>query len=157
MLARIAMFMVAAMLAFAITSPVQAIDPDEMFTDPAQEERAREIGKQLRCLVCQNQSIFDSNAGLARDLRMVVRERITAGDDDDQIITFVAERFGDYVLLEPPVKQTTYALWAAPILFLIAALGLGAVYLRRRQPVIEDGLSEAERAEAQRLLKGGDA
>jgi len=157
MMARIVMFMAAVMLAFAVPSPVQAIDPDEMFTDLAQEERAREIGKQLRCLVCQNQSIFDSNAGLARDLRMVVRERITAGDNDDQIITFVAERFGDYVLLEPPIKQTTYALWAAPVVFLIAALGLGAVYLRRRQPVIEDGLSEAERAEAQRLLKGGDA
>ncbi|MDH3666243.1 MAG: cytochrome c-type biogenesis protein CcmH [Paracoccaceae bacterium] len=156
-MARIVMFMAAVMLAFAVPSPVQAIDPDEMFTDLAQEERAREIGKQLRCLVCQNQSIFDSNAGLARDLRMVVRERITAGDNDDQIITFVAERFGDYVLLEPPIKQTTYALWAAPVVFLIAALGLGAVYLRRRQPVIEDGLSEAERAEAQRLLKGGDA
>ncbi len=154
---RLMILIFAVILALAPPAPVHAIGADEMFDDPVKEERAREIGKQLRCLVCQNQSIFDSNAGLARDLRMVVRERITAGDSDDQIIAFVAERFGDYVLLEPPVKETTYVLWAAPVLLLVLALGLGTAYLHRRDPVVEETLSETERAEAQRLLKGGDA
>lgn len=144
------------LLALTPLGSAYAIDPDEMFTDPAKEARAREVGKRLRCLVCQNQSIFDSNAGLAHDLRMVVRERIEAGDDDDQIIAFVAERFGDYVLLKPPINQTTFVLWAAPVVFLLAALGLGAGYLSRRRPVVDETLSEADLAEAKRLLRGAD-
>ncbi len=149
--------LIALLLALVPASPVQAIDPDEMFADPAKEARTREVGKELRCLVCQNQSIFDSNSGLARDLRMVVRERIEAGDDDDQIVAFVAERFGDYVLLNPPVKQTTLVLWVAPLVFLLAALALGAGYLRSRNPIPDDTLSEADLAKAKRLLKGGDS
>lgn len=155
---RITILLAVLILVLVPAAPVNAIGPDEMFADPAKEARAREVGKQLRCLVCQNQSIFDSNAGLARDLRMVVRERIEAGDDDEQIVTFVAERFGDYVLLKPPVKQTTFVLWAAPVVFLLAALGLGTAYLRRRRrPIVDEALDEADLAEAKRLLKGGDA
>lgn len=153
---RIAILIAALFLSLASPAPVHAIDPDEMFADPAKEARARDVGKQLRCLVCQNQSIFDSNAGLARDLRMVVRERIDAGDDDGQIVTYVAERFGDYVLLNPPVKESTYVLWIAPAVFLLCALGLGAIYLHRRQPITDEALSEAELADAKRLLRGGD-
>jgi cytochrome c-type biogenesis protein CcmH len=146
----------ATLLALTPPAAVRAIDPDEMFADPAMEERAREVGKQLRCLVCQNQSIFDSNAGLAHDLRMVVRERIEAGDDDAAILSFVSDRFGDYVLLNPPVKQTTYLLWAAPVALLLAAFLLGAGYLHRRRPVADAPLSEAEQAAARRLLEGGE-
>lgn len=148
----------AALLALGVAvlpAQLAALDPDEMFADPAKEARAREIGKQLRCLVCQNQSIFDSNAGLAHDLRMVVRERIEAGDGDAEIVDYVAERFGDYVLLKPPVKGETYLLWAAPAGFLVAALGLGAVYMRRRRPAA-DLMTDADRAEARRLLREGD-
>jgi len=150
----VSMLLVVLALLGAPMGPAGAIDGDEMFADPAKEERAREIGKELRCLVCQNQSIFDSNAGLARDLRMVVRERIEAGDANSEVLAFVAERYGDYVLLEPPIKQTTYVLWAAPLVLLGAAIGLGAVYLRRRRPVPDSDLDESDSADAQRLLRG---
>lgn len=151
--------MALAVLMLALTPPVTAwaIDPGEMFADPAKEQRAREIGKQLRCLVCRNQSIFDSNADLAHDLRMVVRERIEAGDDDQAIIAFVADRYGDFVLLNPPIKESTYALWAAPLVFVLAALALGAGYLRRRRPLTDDPMSDAEHMAARRLLEGEDA
>ena len=145
-------FLLALLLSIAAALPAMAIDGDEMFADPAREERAREIGKQLRCLVCQNQSIFDSNANLAKDLRLVVRERIEAGDSDREVLAFVSERYGDYVLLNPPVKQATFVLWAAPLVLLAAALGLGGVYLRRRRVVSDASLSEAESEAAQQLL-----
>ena len=141
-------------LSLAAAAPAHAIAPEEIFADPAKEARARDIGRQLRCLVCQNQSIFDSTAGLARDLRMVVRERIEAGDGDAEILAFVADRYGDYVLLEPPVKGSTYALWAAPVVFLAGAAGLGGAYLRRRRVVPDAALGEADSEAAQRLLKG---
>ena len=120
------------LLALAMAVPgASALDADEMFDDPVRERRAREIGKQLRCMVCQNQSIFDSNASLARDLRMVVRSRMDAGDSDQQVLAYVSQRFGDFVLLEPPVRGVTAALWAAPVLMLVLALGGGWLYLRR--------------------------
>lgn len=109
-----------------------AVRPGEMLEDPALEARVRELGKQLRCLVCQNQSIFDSNAGLAYDLRALLRERVLAGDTDKEAIAYVAERYGDYVLLKPPVAGHTAVLWAAPVLLLLVAFGGGAIYLRRR-------------------------
>ena len=88
-----------------------ALNPKEMFADTAMEARARDIGRGLRCMVCQNQSIFDSNAGLAEDLRILVRERMTAGDTDAQILAYIQDRYGDYVLLEPPVAGRTLVLW----------------------------------------------
>lgn len=113
-------------------TPAFSINPTEMFEDPAMEARAREIGRELRCLVCRNQSIFDSNAGLAHDLRVVVRERMIAGDTDAEVLAYVHERFGDYVLLTPPVAGHTAALWAAPVAFLLlGALG-GWAYMRGR-------------------------
>jgi len=149
--------MLLAALLLVLAAPVaRAIDADEMFADPAKEARARDIGRQLRCLVCQNQSIFDSNADLARDLRMVVRERIDAGDDDEAIITFISRRFGDFVLLNPPVKRITYVLWGAPVAFLMLAGLLGGAYLHRRRPVGEEPLSAADRAAARRLLEVGE-
>ncbi|MCH6590990.1 MAG: cytochrome c-type biogenesis protein CcmH [Rhodospirillales bacterium] len=109
-----------------------AVNPDEMLDDPALEARAREISKGLRCLVCQNQSIDDSDADLARDLRVLVRERLAAGDSDGQVIDYVVSRYGDFVLMRPPFKATTYALWLGPAL--IAGLGVLAVvaFYRRR-------------------------
>ena len=127
-----------------------AIDADEMFEDSAKEARALDIGKQLRCLVCQNQSIFDSNAGLARDLRLVVRERIEAGDSDEEVMGYIVDRYGDYVLLEPPLRARTFLLWSAPLLLLLTALVTAGFYLRRR--VRPEELSADERAEAKRLL-----
>jgi len=143
-------------LALNLAPPALGLDAAEMFEDPAKETRARDIGRELRCLVCQNESIFDSNAGLARDLRVLVRERISAGDSDEEVLAFVHERYGDYVLLKPPVSAQTWLLWGAPVLFL-ALGGIAAVAYRRRQnagaplPV----LSDEDRREAQRLLSGG--
>jgi cytochrome c-type biogenesis protein CcmH len=97
-----------------------AITPDEILADPALEARARDITKQLRCLVCQNQSIDDSNAPLARDLRLLVRERLKAGDNDNAALAYIVARYGDFVLLRPPVKATTWLLWFGPALLLIA-------------------------------------
>ncbi|WP_404381678.1 cytochrome c-type biogenesis protein [Caenispirillum salinarum] len=112
-------------LALSAPGPAWAVLPDERLENPVLETRARDISKNLRCLVCQNQSIDDSEADLARDLRILVRERLVAGDSDDEVIAFVVDRYGDYVLLTPPVKGTTILLWAAPIL-LAGAAGAGA-------------------------------
>ncbi|MDJ0992856.1 MAG: cytochrome c-type biogenesis protein CcmH [Dinoroseobacter sp.] len=133
----------ALIFALILATPASAIVPGEMFDDPIEEARAREIGRQLRCVVCQNQSIFDSNAGLAHDLRVVVRERMVAGDSDEEILAYVQHRFGDYVLLNPPVDTHTYVLWSAPIAFLFLG-GLGAaLYLRAQasRPEDEEALS----------------
>jgi cytochrome c-type biogenesis protein CcmH len=142
------------MLALLCAPAHAVVDPREMLPDPAQEQRAREIGRGLRCLVCQNQSIDDSNADLARDLRRIVRERIAAGDSDEQVVRFVTDRYGDYVLLRPPVNAVTIGLWAAPVLILLAG-GAGAIaYLRRRRtaaPLEATPLSPEERARLQRL------
>jgi cytochrome c-type biogenesis protein CcmH len=137
------------------TAPaVAATAPDEILADAALEARARALGKELRCLVCQNQSIDDSDADLARDLRRIVRERLVAGESDRQVKEFLVARYGDFVLLEPPVRPDTWLLWGGPAA--VAGLGLLAigVYLRRRRPA-EDGvapLTEAERRKLARLL-----
>jgi cytochrome c-type biogenesis protein CcmH len=114
---------------------------------------AREIGRGLRCLVCQNQSIDDSNADLARDLRRIVRERIAAGDSDAEVVRFVTDRYGDYVLLRPPVNAVTIGLWAAPALLLLAGGAVAAAYLRRRRagPAEAPPLSPEERARLREL------
>jgi cytochrome c-type biogenesis protein CcmH len=144
-------------LALLIAAPAFAVQPDEMLADPALEARAREISKELRCLVCQNESIDDSNADLARDLRLLVRERLTAGDSDQQVIDYLVARYGEFVLLKPQFSTANAALWlAGPATFLI---GLGAIYafLRSRKPRAVGGeapLSDEEKAELDRILKG---
>lgn len=140
----------------ALPRPGLALDAAEMFDDPVKEARAREIGRELRCLVCQNQSIFDSNAELARDLRVVVRERMTAGDSDAEVLEYVRSRFGDYVLLQPPVTGQTYLLWLAPAGFVIlGVLGmLGYLRTRRKPGDPQPEMTEADLAEARRLLEG---
>ena len=112
--------------------PAHAVRPDEMLADPALEARAREIGQELRCLVCRNQSIDDSDADLAHDLRVLVRQRLQAGDSDQQVIAYIVSRYGDFVLLKPPFKVDTYLLWLGPGLVLLVGLcGLGR-YMRRQ-------------------------
>lgn len=137
-----------------------AVNPDEVLEDPVLEGRARDISHILRCLVCQNQSIDDSNADLARDLRIIVRERLVAGDSDDEVIQYIVDRYGDYVLLEPPVKGVNYVLWYGPaILLALGGAGLLIAARRRRKIVPEEGLSEDEKRRLAQLLddKGADS
>ncbi len=112
----------ALLLALAVAAPACAIEPQEQLTDPALEARARTLGQELRCLVCQNESIDDSNADLARDLRTIVREKLTAGDSDQQVLDFITARYGDFVLLRPPVRAGTLVLWFGPVVLLAAAI-----------------------------------
>lgn len=113
----------------AFSAPAMAVQPNEILKDQALEQRARQISSGLRCLVCQNQSIDDSDAPLAKDLRVLVRERLVAGDNDKAVIDFVVARYGDFVLLRPPMNARTIALWAAPFLIVL----FGAVFLWRRR------------------------
>lgn len=108
----------------ALVSAVGAVEPDEILEDPALEARARNLSLELRCLVCQNQSIDDSNAPLARDLRIIVRERLKAGDSDQEVLNFIVSRYGEFVLLRPPFNARTLLLWLTPALALLAALWL---------------------------------
>lgn len=130
------------LLAALITVPnAHAVMPEEVLKDSVLETRAREISQDLRCLVCQNQSIDDSNASLAKDLRVIVRERLTAGDSNEQVFDYLVSRYGNYVLLKPPLQADTFLLWASPFLILLIALSVATLYLRRR-PELEasDGI-----------------
>ena len=113
----------------------QAVEPNEMLKDPALEARAQTIGGELRCLVCQNQSIEDSGAPLAHDLRVLVRDRLKAGDSDEQVVAFIVARYGDFVLLDPPFKPATWALWLAPPAVLLLGVAGLAVWFRRRSRI----------------------
>jgi cytochrome c-type biogenesis protein CcmH len=137
-----------------LTVPALAVEPTEMLKDPALEARARDIGRGLRCVVCQNQSIDDSNAEVAHDMRRAVRERLTAGDSDQQVYDFMVARYGDYVLLDPPFKSRTLILWLGAPLVLILAGGLLLLSARRRR-VLEavQPLSEEEQRKLAALLK----
>src|SRR5262245_60635519 len=112
------------------TLPVKAVQPDEILSDPELEGRARALSADLRCLVCQNQSIDDSNAPLARDLRILLRERLKAGDSDDQAIDYIVARYGDFVLLRPRFMPETWVLWIGPFVLLLAA---GTILCLRRR------------------------
>jgi len=141
-----------------LASPCRALQPDEILADPALETRARDIGKGLRCLVCRNESIDDSNAGLARDLRLLVRERLVAGDSDREVIAYVVDRYGEFVLLRPTGTGANLALWLAGPATLLVALGVSLAYLRRRQDArsSERNLSEAEEARLREILEERD-
>jgi cytochrome c-type biogenesis protein CcmH len=139
-------------LAMLIATPAFAIgDPSEALPNPAQEARAVQIGRQLRCLVCQNESIEDSGADLARDLRHIVRERVAAGQSDQEIIDWLVARYGDFVRLKPPLNASTLLLWGSPLVALAA--GGAAVFLsRRRLPAPPPPLSATEQARLRELL-----
>jgi cytochrome c-type biogenesis protein CcmH len=136
-------------------SPALAVGADEkMLPDPAQEVRARHLMEDLRCLVCQNQSISDSNADLARDLREIVRERVAAGETDAQVHRFMVDRYGDWILMKPPFNYRTAILWLAPALLIVAG-GIGAWAFIRRQravPIETQALDAAEQARLRALL-----
>ena len=148
-------------LAMLVSQPAFAVEPDEILADPVLEERARAISKQVRCVVCQNQDIDSSNAGVARDLRLLVRERLVAGDTDQQVMDFLVARYGDYVLFNPPWKPSTYILWVAPIVI----LGLGGIstaavltqnarrYRNSRKQETERGASEEQNPENHSLAE----
>lgn len=139
-----------------LSAPAFAVDPSEMMKDPKLESRAQHLGKELRCLVCQSESIEDSNADLAKDLRVIVRERIGQGETDDQVRKFVVDRYGDYVLLKPPFKATTLVLWVGPfVLFLVGLVAVFGFYRRRgtSAPAQSVPLTAEEKRRLDALLK----
>ncbi len=141
-------------LALALATPVAAVQPDEILADPVLEQRAREISKGLRCLVCRNESIDESNADLARDLRLLVRERLVAGDSDSETLDFIVARFGEYVLLKPQTGGSNWVLWGAGPGMLLVGLGVGVAFLRRRQtaPEAAPALTPDEQARLRDIL-----
>ena len=154
-LALLAAPLIAPGLSLYVPTPALALQPDEILKDPALEARAREISKELRCLVCQNQSIDDSDATLARDLRILVRDRLKAGDTDAEAVEFIVERYGDFVLLRPPFKNSTLILWIGPgVIFLLGIIGVTLWHRRRREAVAAPvaPLSAAERDRVDALL-----
>lgn len=132
-----------------------AVEPDEILDDPALEARARDISRNVRCVVCQNEPIDSSNAGVARDLRILIRERLVAGDSDDEVKQYLVDRYGDYVLFKPPFKPSTYALWLAPF----ALIGLGAITAglalsrRRLANAAQVGLTDEDEAKVAELMQ----
>ncbi len=145
----------AALAAVALAGPALAVTPDEQLKDPKLEARAREVSRELRCVVCQNQSIDDSEAPLAHDLRVILRERIAAGDTDAQAKAYLVARYGSFVLLKPPFEPETWALWLGPLLVLAIGGAGVAVYWRARSQGPEH-LSPADEAELAALMAGSD-
>ena len=138
-----------------LATPLMAVEPDEVLDDPALEARARELSKGLRCLVCQNESIDESDASLARDLRILLRDRLVAGDNDEEAVDFIVARYGEFVLLNPTLGGANLILWGAGPLMLLLAGGLGLLYLRGRasgQAAGEVPLSEEEQARLKDIL-----
>ncbi|MFK0682978.1 cytochrome c-type biogenesis protein [Ochrobactrum sp. BD67] len=133
-----------------------AVNPDEVLSDPALEKRARAISGELRCMVCQNESIDDSNAELARDLRILVRDRLKEGDSNEQVMDFIVDRYGEFVLLKPRLNARTILLWGFPVvILLIGAVALVFAFRGRRQSgEAPKPLTESEKAELSRLLDG---
>ena len=146
----------ALVLALLATPVLAGPQPDEILDDPALESRARSISIELRCVVCRNESIDDSNAPLARDMRLLVRERLVEGDSNEEVVAYIVARYGEFVLLRPPAEGANLILWiAAPAMFLLA-LGTALVYLRRRQGATEAAtprLSAEEQARLKELLR----
>jgi cytochrome c-type biogenesis protein CcmH len=151
----------AALLALAlVASPALAVQPDEILNDPALEERARDLSGGLRCLVCRNESIDESNAELARDLRLLVRERLVAGDTDAEVIDYLVDRYGEFVLLNPPATGTNLILWGAPVALLLLGAGVAVGHVRGQRAAsgnaAASGLSREEEESLRDLLDEGD-
>jgi len=149
---------VALLAALLSPSAALAVQPDEILKDPALEARARTLSQELRCMVCQNQSIDDSEAPLARDLRLLVRERLTQGDSDSQVLKFLVDRYGAFVLLKPPVELNTLLLWSAAPVVLLIGIGALVVMARRRKTVsvAEAALSGDEQRRLANLAQPGE-
>ena len=150
--------LIASMLAVAPVNVARAVEPSEMLADPALEARARDLSKGLRCVVCRNQNIDDSHAGVAKDLRIALRERIQAGDSDEQAVQFLVDRFGAYILLKPPFRPTTYLLWLGPLmLLLLAAAGFRRIWKTAPASMApQDALSEEDQAIIAKILQQKD-
>ncbi|NVO26922.1 cytochrome c-type biogenesis protein CcmH [Donghicola sp. C2-DW-16] len=144
-------------MALLLSAPLaHAVQPDEILPDPAMEERARDISAGLRCLVCRNESIDESNAELARDLRLLVRERLVAGDTNEEVVDYVVDRYGEYVLLNPTTNGSNIFLWLAGPIMALIGLVLAFFYLRGRstaRPTTEDRLSAEEEARLNEILR----
>ena len=138
--------------------PASALEPDEVLDDPVLEQRARDLSKVIRCVVCQNESIDSSNAEIAREVRLLVRERMVAGDTDRQVLDYLVARYGDFVLLRPPMKASTYLLWFGPAIVLVLGLIGVFVFFRRQRaaPAAVAPLSAEEAARLSRLLDPAD-
>lgn len=139
-----------------VATPLFAVQPDEVLDDPALEERAREISADLRCLVCRNESIDESNADLARDMRLLVRERLLAGDTDRDVVDYIVDRYGEYVLLNPVMSGSNMVLWLAAPVMLGAGILMAGIYVRNRSRTREDDiakLSDAEKTRLREILK----
>ncbi|MGD0024118.1 MAG: cytochrome c-type biogenesis protein [Xanthobacteraceae bacterium] len=151
----------ALLIALLASAPLWAVQPDEMLSDPTLEARARALSRELRCMVCQNESIDESDAPLAHDLRVLVRERIKAGDSDAQIINFLVARYGEFVLLKPPLSWHTVALWGMPPAVLLIGIVMLIVVVRRRStaPAAAEtaNLTAAEETRLAEILRGGSA
>ena len=145
------MIRLAAFVLFAWVTAAAAVQPDEQLADPRLEARAREISAELRCLVCQNQSIDDSDAPLARDLRILVRQRLQSGESDGDVRKYLVDRYGDFILLRPPFAASTWLLWMTPLLVLFVGAGVGI--LRRKRGRSAERLSGDEELELARILK----
>lgn len=145
-------FVLALLATLLVGGVAHAVQPDEVLKDPALEKRARDISAGLRCMVCQNQSIDDSDAQLAKDLRLLVRERLTAGDTDAQVRDYLVQRYGEFVLLKPTFGAHTLLLWLTPALVLVLG-GIGAWAALRRRPQAAAGLDDEERKALEALLK----
>ncbi len=141
-----------------LVSPAFAVQPDEVLPDPAMEQRARDLSKELRCMVCQNQSIDDSDAPLARDLRILVRERLKAGDSNAQVLDYLVARYGEFVLMRPVFSWRNALLWGFPALVLVLGAALAASVMRRRAAAAAPApLSAAEEARMAQLMAGAPA
>lgn len=134
---------------------VLAVQPDEKLDDPALEARAKELSAEIRCVVCQSETIETSNASMARDIRILIRERLAAGQDEDQISDYLVSRYGDYILYRPPMKPSTWLLWFGPALVFVMGLAALLVYLRKRRPnqSATDQLSESEQRRLAQLVE----
>ncbi|MEO0391411.1 MAG: cytochrome c-type biogenesis protein [Pseudomonadota bacterium] len=136
-----------------LAAPLWAVQPDEVLDDPELEARARALSAELRCLVCQNESIDESNASLARDLRLLVRERLVLGETDEEVMDFIVARYGEFVLLRPTLTGGNWLLYAAGPLMLLLALGIGYGFVRTRSTARpEEGLSDVEEARLREIL-----
>jgi cytochrome c-type biogenesis protein CcmH len=150
-------FFLFVLLLVAAAVPARAVEPDEILADPALEQRARSLSAEIRCVVCQNESIDSSNAEIARELRLLVRERLVAGDSDQQVFDYLVARYGDFVLLRPPMKPSTYLLWFGPLAILLLGVVAVAVFFRRQRGAAEpaSALSSEETARLTELLDDG--
>lgn len=147
----------AALALAVLAGPAWAVNPDEKLADPNLEARAEKLSRELRCVVCQNQTIDDSDAPLAHDLRVILRERIAAGDTDEQAVNYLVARYGSFVQMQPPLRADTVLLWFGPVLMLLLGGVAAVVYVRGHSPRRAAPLSPAEEAEFAELIKTDEA